>query len=389
MALAALALLAAAALLAGCAQTRQEIPASPVQEEQADTPLGPGVRPLSSGLGDKSSPSWGPEGERIAFIVDGYAVEKPARSGGERRRLTAMNFGAERAEWLSPSSLVMRRTEPTSVEPETGSVYITNPADSARSVDQEASDTLTITPASRDGGVIAAIENESSDSFLARLRGRDGEDMVYDSRIEGLVTGLSLSPDGGKAVLCVREDDGGFALHAFDLSEGTSRQLARLEEGLEILGPPQWTGQGIYYVAGEEPEEDDEGPIYRLYRLPPGSGEPELAPGVGEDFVTSGIRVSPGGGHLAVIGRRSSGSSANLYILDPATQELLPATSNQNMEIKSAPGDLAWSPDSESVVIVARRTLSGPRVYPEPAESLRRPFYNLYEVAATGLEEEQ
>ena len=45
-------------------------------------------------------------------------------------------------------------------------------------------------------------------------------------------------------------------------------------------------------------------------------------------------------------------------------------TVNEDMEIKTGPDDLAWSPDGESIAIVA----------------LLEDFYNLYEVPVEGLE---
>jgi TolB protein len=51
------------------------------------------------------------------------------------------------------------------------------------------------------------------------------------------------------------------------------------------------------------------------------------------------------------------------------------------MDIKTGPDDLAWSPDGESVAIVARGALSEePHVRAGPADSLLEDFYNLYEV---------
>jgi hypothetical protein len=57
------------------------------------------------------------------------------------------------------------------------------------------------------------------------------------------------------------------------------------------------------------------------------------------------------------------------------------------MEIKTGPGDLAWSPDGKSVAIVARGIFSEePRVRAAPKEALLEDFYNLYEVPVGGPE---
>ena len=95
---------------------------------------------------------------------------------------------------------------------------------------------------------------------------------------------------------------------------------------------------------------DDDGsdPLFELYRVPAEGGAPEPAPGVGEDFVASSIRVSPDGERLAVIGRLNPKSPTNLYVLDPAAKKLEAITANEDMEIKTDPDDLAWSPDGRT-----------------------------------------
>jgi Tol biopolymer transport system component len=123
--------------------------------------------------------------------------------------------------------------------------------------------------------------------------------------------------------------------------------------------------------------------------VPEGSDAPEPVRGVGEDFVAASISVSPGGNHLAVVGRRNPGSPTNLYVLDLASETLEAATTNKNMEIKTNPRDLAWSPDGQSVILVARGALSGPEVYDAAANTLASAFYNLYEVPVTELPVEE
>ena len=128
---------------------------------------------------------------------------------------------------------------------------------------------------------------------------------------------------------------------------------------------------------------DDDGsePLFELYRVPADGDAPEPAPGVGEDFVASSIRVSPDDDRLAVIGRLNPKSPTNLYVLDPAAKKLEAITANEDMEIKTDPDDLAWSPDGGNVAIIARGTPSTePEVRTEPADRLLRDFYNLYEI---------
>jgi TolB protein len=174
-----------------------------------------------------------------------------------------------------------------------------------------------------------------------------------------------------------------FELYVFDLGAGTQRRIARLNKGLEVFGAPQWTRKGICYVVGkkEEPGEGDAEPLYDLYTILPDSGVPEPTPGVGKDFVASSIRVSPDREHLAIIGRLNPKATINLYVLDLAAQDLEVLTVNEDMEIKTGPDDLAWSPGGKSIAIVARGVLpERPRVRAAPKETLLEDFYNLYEV---------
>jgi TolB protein len=109
---------------------------------------------------------------------------------------------------------------------------------------------------------------------------------------------------------------------------------------------------------------------------------------VGEDFVAASIRVSPDGKRLAVIGRLNPTSPTNLYVLDPLAKNLTIVTTNEDMEIKTGPDDLAWSPSGKSVAVIARGTPSTePEVRADPADRLLRDFYNLYELPVDGPED--
>ena len=125
-------------------------------------------------------------------------------------------------------------------------------------------------------------------------------------------------------------------MHVLDLRVGTHQRIARLSEDLEILGAPQWTKRGICYVAGKEEVSGDES-------------------------------VTP------------------LYDLDLEAEDLEDVMSNEDMEIKTGPDDLAWSPDGESVAIIARGAISEqPSVHAGSADTLLEEFYNLYEVPVEG-----
>ena len=391
--------------LIGDAREGETIP--PASAETAtDLGLGPGVRPLSFGPGDKGSPRVSPSREKVAFVLDGYVAEKPLYAQTSLPR-TASDFGAGHAEWLSDEGIaILTRQDETGDEgtrtpPTPSSLFDARPdssssdgsSDIARSIEN-----VTAVGGVPDGGAVAAVAvtpeslEEPTSSRLVLLRDSEKPASVYLRSIKGTVTGLSISPDGRGAVMAVRRNTGGeevkFEVQTYDFSEGRASRVARLPEGTEILGAPQWTRRGIHFVAGEVtyPAADDRNPAnYDLYRVPASSSTPEQVRGIGEDFVAASIRVSPDGRHLAVVGRRNPGSPTNLYVLDLASDTLEVATTNENMEVKTNPLDLAWYPDGNHVILVARGALSGPEVYDAPAQTLSSAFYNLYEVPVTDL----
>ena len=376
---------------------REEISIPPLSAAEAG--LGPGTRALSSGPGYKASPSWSPRGDRIAFTVDGYVVDKAANAP-ELRHWTTRDLVADDAEWTSESSLAilgMASGSVTAAGPRDGreevprSVYRARLREGSPEVEQAATDVVAMSPGPGGKGLVVVRELGPYQGRLALMHG-GAVDRFYTSPIEGRVTGISLSPDGHKVALAVRPpgDLAPSELHVLDLRGGTYRKIARLEEGLEIIGAPQWTDRGICYVAGKETvsRAGRATPLYDLFLIPSGSRTPEPMPGVGDDFVTSSIRASPDGGRLAVVGRLNPNSPINLYILNPGTEDLADVTINEEMDIKSGPDDLAWAPDGESVVIIARGALSEePSVHAAPKDALLEDFYNLYEVPVGGAAE--
>ncbi len=362
-------------------------PAAPA-DDTANLDLGPGVRPLSLGPGDKGSPRISPSGDRVAFVLDDYVVEKSLYAQDSMRR-TAKGFSATDTDWLSEEDLIVLGTSPgedagTQTE-EIGSLFV------VRSGDHPASGILAegvrATGAQADGGSVVAFaetpEADGSMGTLVRIRAGGNAAQFFPVALQGRVSGLSLSPDGREAAMAVRiesgEDAGRVELVTYRFSEGETRRVALLDEGLEAIGAPQITSRGIYFIAGEEGDKEAD---YTLYKVPERSLEYETVRGVGEDFIPASIAVSPDGTSLAVLGRRSSRSPTDLYVLGLASDALDAVTTNENMEIKTKPGDLSWSPDGSYIVVVARGVLSGPKVYGSPAKDLSSAFYNVYGVPA-------
>ncbi len=384
--LAVVSILAAGLLSFGCGGGG-EVSISPLPTGDGSSDLGPGVRPLSFGPGYKGSPRWSSDGERIAFTVDGYVMDKPLR-GGEMQRWTARDFGATEIESHSGQAMILLgesgEDDGESDEADaSGTLYrsLGEGGGDSPDVSEIAPEVFAAEPLGEGEAALAAIRHGPDESEVSLVRG-DEVGRTFGDPIEGRVSGLSLSPDQSRAALAVAPPGGEAAteLRALDLAGGSSVEVASLEGGRQIFGSPQWTESGIYYVAGTVESGEENSSLFGLYRVPEGSSQPEPAPGVGSDFAASSIQASPDGSKLAIIGRLYANSPTNLHILDLRTDAFTSATSSEDMEIKNGPRDMAWSPDGESVAIVARGSFSNPTVRAASADSLLDEFYNLYEV---------
>lgn len=372
----------------GCMQAdeRTAIPPLPAMEGQADPGLGPGARAVSSGPGYKSAPSWAPEGGRIAFTMDGYVVGGSVDTDG-MRRWTTRDFGAEEAEWTGENSLAILGSSPGGEPGAPRPLYRATYEEGSLAVEEVSTEIRAMSADAEAGTIIVAFEISPSETGLAVLRSNGEIERVFTSVVRGVVTGISPSPDGEEAVLAARAGgpEGPYDLYLFDLRSGEGHRVASLGSDQQLFGVPQWTEHGIYYVSGESGSAaSEETALYKLYRVsadPEKDQFPEPAPGVGREFVAASVQASPNGKRLAVIGRLNPKSPINLYVLHLEAKDLSAVTTNEDMEIKTGPDDLDWSPTGDGVAIVARGVPSGePAVRGAPAQALLEDFYNVYEI---------
>lgn len=365
---------------------------SPAEPSAASPGLGPGVRPLSYGPGDKSSPRYGPSGDRVAFTVDGYVVEKPLYAQSFERK-TTKDFKVERVEWISAGNGLALLTPAAGDAPR--DVYQASLAGNPLVVRRMIEDTWALGAAPGGGAVVSAVRDDSAGRGTPeRSRLVLGTGLApprsYANPIEGMATGISISSTGSEAILSIQAR-GRSSIYVYRFTMERARRLTTLPQPARIIGAPQWTTRGIYYVMAESGTQETSGAagvtrytLYRVSRTGMGSDEagPERILSIGEDFVAAGIAVSPDGQRLAVVGRRTPDSPTDLYLLDLRTGEFRALTSNENMEIKTNPADLSWSPDGNSIAIVARTIPSELEIYGGSLNSQLGSFYNVYEVRA-------
>src|SRR5215207_1417077 len=121
-------------------------PLAPAAGSRVDPGLGPGTRALSSGPGYKGSPSWSPGGDRIAFTVDGYVVDRLTDSG-DLRRWTTTDFIAEDIEWISEDTLmILGAASPSGTEETPSSLYRAREGEESLELERIEKEVLAISP---------------------------------------------------------------------------------------------------------------------------------------------------------------------------------------------------------------------------------------------------
>jgi TolB protein len=161
----------AAVFAGGCAHADEEVSIAPLVPAagRVDPGLGPGTRALSSGPGYKGSPSWSPGGDRIAFTVDGYVVDRLTDSG-DLRNWTTRDFIAEDIEWISEDTLmILGAASPSGTEETPSSLYRARAAEDSLELETVEKEVSAIGPGR--GGLIFALGRGAFGSGLALTRG--------------------------------------------------------------------------------------------------------------------------------------------------------------------------------------------------------------------------
>src|SRR5919112_4570288 len=174
----------AAVFVAGCAHADREVSIAPLVPAagRVDPGLGPGTRALSSGPGYKGSPSWSPGGDRIAFTVDGYVVDRPAGSG-DQRRWTTRGFIAEEMEWISDDTLMILGAAPhLGTEEISSSLYRARAGEDSLELERVGKAVSAIGPGK--GGLIFAHGPGTHESGLALTRGGGQIKRLYKRPID-------------------------------------------------------------------------------------------------------------------------------------------------------------------------------------------------------------
>src|SRR5918998_327268 len=109
---------------------------------------------------------WSPDGDRVAFVVDGYVVDRVV-GNGRLTRWTTRDFAATRAEWTADGVLTVlggaERGPQTAYRTDSG-------GDGSLGVREVARDVLAMAPVPGDGEVVLAIRAEGGESAISVLR---------------------------------------------------------------------------------------------------------------------------------------------------------------------------------------------------------------------------
>src|SRR5215218_10511132 len=155
----------------GCAPAHEEAPIAPLapMAGRVDSGLGPGTQALSSGPGYKGSPSWSPGGDRIAFTVDGYVVDKPTDTGDVRRWTTKACI-AKDTVWISDDTLmILGAALPSGTEEISSSLYRARAGEDSLELERVGKEVSAVGPDRE--GLIFALGSGAYESRLALTRG--------------------------------------------------------------------------------------------------------------------------------------------------------------------------------------------------------------------------
>jgi dipeptidyl aminopeptidase/acylaminoacyl peptidase len=282
------------------------------------------LRQFTAGEKRDTSPRWSPDGRWLAFVSN-RGDEKAknqifimATDGGEARRLTAMDTGAGEPVW-SPDGKKIAFVSRLDAE------------ERAREADEEAP--RDAGEAQRRAREMEQREKDKADPRIIDRFAYRSETSYFDGRTSHLYV-LELDPETGQL-------------------SGKPRRLT--EEERNYSGP-RWLPDGSALLADvdRKPGEDDLFYYPDLVRVPLDGSPEELF--TGPDTSDARPLPSPDGRWIAYISvpvAELSAANAEIKLLPAAGTGAAPRILTGDLDAHA--GDIAWSPDSQSICFLAPR----------------------------------